>query len=319
MLNQHWVDILFDTFVRLMAAARFTRGSSPVIGLCAFVVACGAAVHYAPSLDDGALARPEEEAVFADAGEPASPVALPPVLASHASVRTVPSLSNEQHHIARFIARRYRIAIEQTQEFVEFAYRTAREAKLDPWLILAIISVESSFDPTAQSSRGAQGLMQVLTRVHADKFAPFGGVAAAFDPLANMRVGAQILKSYLARDGSVEGALKAYVGAAMLPHDGGYGAKVLTERERIAAAASGRPELMKAALSDDPPARPRAPSQAAAPEAAADALRPPDPAPRPTVRAVDAVFTPPADAEILHRDDRARMDLQAPDAAAREI
>ncbi len=33
--------------------------------------------------------------------------------------------------------------------------------------------------------------MQVLTRVHADKFAPFGGVAAAFDPLANIKVGAR--------------------------------------------------------------------------------------------------------------------------------
>jgi hypothetical protein len=108
-------------------------------------------------------------------------------------------------------------------------------------LILAVISVESNFDPRAQSNRGAQGLMQVLTRVHADKFSPFGGVAAAFDPMANIRVGAQILNGYLKRDGSVEGALKAYVGAALLPSDGGYGAKVIFERERMAAAAAGRP------------------------------------------------------------------------------
>lgn len=164
-----------------------------------------------------------------------APLASQPTL-----VRRLPVLDDEQHNVARFIARRYRVAIEQTQHFVEYAYRTAGEFKVDPLLILAVISVESSFNPKAQSHQGAQGLMQVLTRVHAEKFEPFGGVAAAFDPLANIRVGVQILKEYLGRDGTVEGALKAYVGAALLPHDGGYGAKVLSERARIAAAAKGR-------------------------------------------------------------------------------
>lgn len=164
-------------------------------------------------------------------------------LAPHPTVvRRLPVLDVEQQNVARFIARRYRVAIEQTQHVVEYAYRTASEFKVDPLLILAVISVESSFNPKAQSHQGAQGLMQVLTRVHAEKFEPFGGVAAAFDPLANIRVGAQILKEYLGRDGTVEGALKAYVGAALLPHDGGYGAKVLNERARIAAAAKGREE-----------------------------------------------------------------------------
>ena len=103
------------------------------------------------------------------------------------------------------------------------------------------MSIESSFDPNARSAAGAQGLMQVLTRVHVDKFAPFGGAAAAFDPVANISVGSRILKEYLVREGSVEGALKSYVGAALHEHDSGYGYKVLSERERIAAAAAGRP------------------------------------------------------------------------------
>ena len=143
----------------------------------------------------------------------------------------------EQRNVAEFLAERYRVATDQTQQFVEYAYRTAREARLDPLLILAVMSVESSFNPKAQSPAGAQGLMQVLTRVHLDKFEPFGGAAAAFDPLANIRVGAQILKDYMQRDGTVEGALKGYVGAALLPDDGGYGRKVLGERELIAQAA----------------------------------------------------------------------------------
>jgi soluble lytic murein transglycosylase-like protein len=103
------------------------------------------------------------------------------------------------------------------------------------------MSVESSFDPRAQSSAGAQGLMQVLTRVHVEKFMPFGGIRAAFDPVANIRVGSAILREYIQRDGSVESALKSYVGAALMDNDGGYGAKVLNARDRIAAAAAGKP------------------------------------------------------------------------------
>lgn len=149
-------------------------------------------------------------------------------------------LTEEQRNIARFIASKYRVAVDDVQHFVAHAYRAARDFRLDPHLILAVVSIESSFNPNARSPKGAQGLMQVLTRVHTDKFAPFGGAAAAFDPVANITVGSAILKEYLVREGSVEGALKSYVGAALLSHDFGYGRKVLTERERIAAAAQGR-------------------------------------------------------------------------------
>lgn len=37
----------------------------------------------------------------------------------------------------------------------------AEEARLDPLLVLAVIEVESGFDPDAVSERGAQGLMQL--------------------------------------------------------------------------------------------------------------------------------------------------------------
>ena len=246
MLGQQRVEQWFDFFVRMIAAARFTRASAPMM---AFVVALAVAGSMHPAVldaeDEGAAAQfdaHDQRALGLGSirGHVAELDADSPLAERAITVRRLPVLNAEQQNIARFIARRYRIAIEQTQHFVEYAYRTARELKVDPWLILAVISVESNFDPKAESQQGAQGLMQVLTRVHADKFAPFGGVAAAFDPLANMKVGAQILKEYLGRDGTVEGALKAYVGAALLPHDGGYGAKVLGERERIAAAAKGQ-------------------------------------------------------------------------------
>lgn len=153
----------------------------------------------------------------------------------------VPPLSPEQQRIAAFLADKYRVALAEVQRFVHYAYKVGREMRVDPTLILAVMSVESSFNPNARSHRGAQGLMQVHTRVHTEKFRPFGGEHAAFEPLTNIRVGARILREYLNRDGSTEAALKSYVGAALLPHDSGYGHKVLSERERIAAASKGRP------------------------------------------------------------------------------
>jgi soluble lytic murein transglycosylase-like protein len=151
------------------------------------------------------------------------------------------ALSVEQYNVARYVASTYRIAFESAREFVYHAYRAAADLQLDPLLVLAVMSVESGFDPLAESHKGAQGLMQVLTRVHEERFEPFGGVTAAFDPKANIRVGSSILREYLDRHGSVEAALKSYVGAAMLSHDRGYGAKVLRAREQLAVAAAMGP------------------------------------------------------------------------------
>ena len=149
--------------------------------------------------------------------------------------------AQEQRNVARFLSERYRVAADEVAEVVSHAYRTARETGLEPTLLLAVMSVESSLDASARSPAGAHGLMQVLTRVHVERFEPFGGPAAAFEPLPNIRVGAAILKEYLLREGSIEGALKSYVGAALRSHDGGYGAKVLAEQALILEAARGRP------------------------------------------------------------------------------
>lgn len=239
--RQHRVSRLFEVFVRLIGAARIVRGSAPLLAGLA-VAAAGFGSMVLPDRRGPAFVSDGQAATsghgYTLGGQP---FRAGYGHAADGSILIGPSLSREQQNLADFIARTYRVAAWQTQWFVEHAYHAARELKLDPMLILAVISVESSFDPQAQSHRGAQGLMQVLTQVHVDKFSPFGGAAAAFDPLANIRVGAQILAEYLRRAGSVEGALKAYVGAALLPHDGGYGAKVIFERERMAAAAAGRP------------------------------------------------------------------------------
>ncbi|MBQ0132862.1 MAG: lytic transglycosylase domain-containing protein [Comamonas sp.] len=142
-------------------------------------------------------------------------------------------LPKEQASVAYWISKKYRVAAEPIAAIVAEAYAQGEKQRIDPTLILAVMAVESSFNPFAQSSVGAQGLMQVMTRVHTAKYENFGGNHAAFDPVSNMRVGAAILKEYIDLTGSVEGGLRYYVGAANLESDGGYGAKVLAEHRRL--------------------------------------------------------------------------------------
>ncbi|NUA25362.1 lytic transglycosylase domain-containing protein [Cupriavidus basilensis] len=141
--------------------------------------------------------------------------------------------AREQAVVAEYIARKYRVAAQATAQLVKAAYLTGREVGIDPLLILGVIAIESSFNPYAESGVGAQGLMQVMTKVHQDKYEAVGGVAAALNPYANIKIGALVLKDCIARAGSLEGGLKYYVGAATTNTDGGYGAKVLAERARL--------------------------------------------------------------------------------------
>jgi soluble lytic murein transglycosylase-like protein len=82
--------------------------------------------------------------------------------------------------------------------------------------------------------------MQVMSKIHHEKFKNLGGVQAALNPVANVRVGSRILKEYIARTGSVEGGLKMYVGAADMRSDGGYGAKVLNEYTNLKNVSAGK-------------------------------------------------------------------------------
>lgn len=142
--------------------------------------------------------------------------------------------SSRETAVASYIARRYRVANVVANHLVRGAFNIGREFKLDPLLILAVAAIESRFNPYAESGAGAQGLMQVMTRVHEDKYHALGGKKAAFDPWVNMRVGTQILRSCINRAGSLEGGLKLYVGAAPTNITGTtYGIRVLAERERM--------------------------------------------------------------------------------------
>lgn len=149
-------------------------------------------------------------------------------------------LTRQQAAVAQWLSRRYKVAPEPISRLVTEAWQVGARVGLEPTLILAIMAVESSFNPFAQSAVGAQGLMQVMTRVHDDKYEAFGGNLAAFDPVTNLRVGVQVLKECIARAGSIEAGLRSYVGAANLDDDGGYAAKVLAEQSHLLAVARGK-------------------------------------------------------------------------------
>jgi hypothetical protein len=166
------------------------------------------------------------------------------------------SLPRQQAAVAFWLSKKYNVAPEPISALVAEAYESGKRAKLDPTLILAIMAIESGFNPFAQSAMGAQGLMQVMTRVHSDKYQDFGGKLAAFDPLTNVRVGVKVLQECITKAGTVEGGLKYYVGAANLDGDGGYAGKVLAEHGRLRQVAAG--------MDVAPMAAPNLPSKASA-------------------------------------------------------
>lgn len=149
-------------------------------------------------------------------------------------------LPKQQAAVAYWLSKKYRVAPEPIGALVAEAYEIGNKTKLDPTLILAIMAVESSFNPFAQSPVGAQGLMQVMTKIHTDKYDDFGGNLAAFDPVTNLRVGVKVLQECIRRAGSVEGGLRQYVGATSDATEGGYTVKVLAEQSRLRLVALGQ-------------------------------------------------------------------------------
>lgn len=165
---------------------------------------------------------------------------LEPTAIDRTTAASPHELPKPQAAVAYWLSKKYRVAVEPLSVLVSEAFEIGKRTKLDPTLILAIMAVESSFNPFAQSHVGAQGLMQVMTRVHGEKYESAGGTLTAFDPVTNMRVGVKVLQECIARAGSLEGGLKYYVGAANLPDDGGYAGKVLAEHARLQLVIAGR-------------------------------------------------------------------------------
>ncbi len=195
-----------------------------------FLAPAPVVVAQAPVIDVEAMVQPLPKEVVAAA--PSAPLT--------AEEKAMMGNKKQQQYVTTWLSKRYRVASDATNLLVTTAYSTARDIKLDPLLILAVMAIESGLNPFAESAVGAQGLMQVMSKIHHAKFAPLGGQKAALNPVANIRVGAEILKEYVKRGGSVEAGLKTYVGAAAFETDQGYGSKVLAEYQRLKMVAGGK-------------------------------------------------------------------------------
>jgi soluble lytic murein transglycosylase-like protein len=198
-----------------------TRAFEALKSLLALVGIAGLAAFVVLPLE----APTPAQAMPAEIAQPAGELTLP------AAVIETP-LEREQRVVAEYIAKRYRIADDAAGHFVAVAYRAADLHRLDALLILAVMAIESRYNPVAESVMGAKGLMQVIAKYHLEKLSDHGGEQALLEPEVNILVGAQILREYYRRFGDLETALQQYNGALDDPNSQ-YAAKVLAEKARL--------------------------------------------------------------------------------------
>lgn len=144
----------------------------------------------------------------------------------------VERLSPKMQGALDYVSRRYRVSTDALQPIFAAAQTVGRELRLDPLLIVAVIGVESGFNPFSQSVFGAQGLMQVVPRFHQDKLPDEADQSAFLDPVTNVQVGARVLKESIRRNGGLEDGLQQFGGAINDP-ERRYSSKVLAEKQRL--------------------------------------------------------------------------------------
>lgn len=181
---------------------------------------------------------------------PVSPDA-PQILTScrPARVEAAEPLDAAELRLARYLARRYFVGLDETERVVRAAYGAAREVGgLDPLLLLAVTGVESSFNPLAESVVGAKGLMQIIPKYHREKLGIADSEDVLFDPETNLLLGARILQEYVYRTGTLEAGLQFYNGA-FFDASAQYARKVMAERLRLEAVVRGTSRVREATLS----------------------------------------------------------------------
>jgi soluble lytic murein transglycosylase-like protein len=195
---------------------------SRALAVAALAAAAGYLLLSATAQPDSALAAaPSAAAPLSDA---AVPGALQPAAES--------PLELEQRAVTEYIAKRYRVSDQAVAGYVSLAYQAGGQHSIDPLLILAVMAIESRYNPVAESSMGARGLMQVIPKYHLEKLLDHGGEPALLEPAVNIVVGTQILREYQRRFRDTETALQMYAGA-LDDATTQYASKVLAEKARL--------------------------------------------------------------------------------------
>ena len=138
-----------------------------------------------------------------------------------------------------------RVPAKLRNQYSQMISKVAKEQKLEPALLHAVVTVESFYNSQAVSPKGATGLMQLMPDT-----AKQYGTTDLLNPLQNLRAGAKYLRALLAKFGhNMELAIAAYnagEGAVMksgnkipnYPETRAYVPKVLEYYERYRAGGS---------------------------------------------------------------------------------
>jgi soluble lytic murein transglycosylase-like protein len=142
-------------------------------------------------------------------GADASIVAPPAVaVAADAAPAGIPTAED----IATMLNARFHIGLREASKIGAAVSNAAKRDTISPFLLLAIIEVESNFDRFAVSVVGAKGLMQILPSQHRNLVRR---AADLTDANINVSIGSSILHDYIeASDGDVQDALLRYSGGA---------------------------------------------------------------------------------------------------------
>jgi len=145
----------------------------------------------------------------------------------------VTDLLPEQAKVTHWLSRKYKVSPQPLSMLVSEAWQLGQLSQLPPTLILAVMAVESGFNPFAKGTQGAMGLMQIEPVAQEETLNQFGGKLAAFDPQTNLRIGARLLQSNIQQAGSVEEGLRLYGRSSGQVNDSAYVDKVMAEHRQL--------------------------------------------------------------------------------------
>lgn len=171
--------------------------------------------------------------IYARQNDGASPDAAAEPGASRSTAVAIQALTPEQRTVTQWLSRKYRISPEPLAALVTEAWSVGERSQVPPTLILAVIAVESNFNPFAQRSDRHRGLMQIDSQTQQDTLSRFGGPLSVFDPLTNLRVGSRALQSFIQETGSIEDGLRAYAQTSPQAADSTYTERVLSEHKQL--------------------------------------------------------------------------------------
>ncbi len=138
------------------------------------------------------------------------------VVADHKQPIVGKVVADERGGIVDKIRERYHIAPQAASLVVGKAFAAAKRQHLDPFLLLAVVGVESRFNPYAISKSGAVGLTQTLPSAHRQEIAKLRSNGwTLIDAEANLDMGATILARCLGRShGNRAAGLQCYNGSS---------------------------------------------------------------------------------------------------------